>query len=603
MKSTFPLLITFLLLSLGLHAQVSWYNNDGTLRMWRQFKIDPALVEVSNTISREATPILLENMETPLQALEMKVSGAGIVEITYEKNKSFDANATFASYGYLKRMFLKSSYSAADTIKDIFERYNIEGPIKIYIPFSLIMADNRGVLGESELKRYATDFSVQKTHSLAPTIVSGIKAMPRFRQFGKYFTLNTFFGMDRLAPNSDMTVHMPSSLRASRAQNFENPSDFEEFGDYPQRHFSFFGGLQAITHVHEGYDLNLQLIGENRSASFGVLKRNNFVLFPRIFLDARDDFRIAGREFSFKAKVGDMVQFDLRNRLGIYNLDAQGGDIQLNMGRLFLGFTSIADLSQHIGLRIQEVFSYRGGMEDIRLSDNYSLKVGLAGDFFIGLPEGSNFIIPHLYFNIDRFDGDLSFYGEAGYRYFNEGYFTGIQFVEPDLAQSTAAILGASYNFKKVAGLRLNHRLEGRYYGQSYNYNRFSIVPDYKENADNTGRYLYPLINAYRPFDQWAVYTEYQNQDIIALSWASTNEWYFTRMFSTYYNQEVNLIKASEEDAFTYYFYEFGLKFSPVEKFEIMLYLSNKVMNIDMSYQTFYQANAPMIGYSLRQTL
>ena len=413
-------------------------------------------------------------------------------------------------------------------------------------------------------------------------------------------SLIPFFGMDRLSPNTNKEVRMPDAIRLRRLLGSQ-----PVYTNYPQWHFSMFGGMATETELADGYHFRLNLIGEDRAGSYGVFKQNNTVVFPQISATISDTIRVGSIASQFDLLIGDMVDFRYRNGLAIYNVDVQGAVAALTFKQWKFEFTSITDLSQHIGLGVGEVYGTDLARQNMRVGQRYQLDIGIAADLISG---GDIFNttpgpIPHLYFNLRHKQKSLEFYGEAGHRFYTRRSFFGISAPPTTLTQRMAGLLGVSFDGKSQNQWRHQQRFELKYYGSIYNAQRTSVGSFYSSGTSFIGRYLYPLRNAYRPFDQWAVFTEYVGKNTAAFSWLSRNKCKLHKRFFWMLDLETIGILAQEETPFLYYFYETGLVFEPVTGLEALVYLSNKVMNLDVHYQTYYQSKQPLFSFGLRKRL
>ncbi len=112
-----------------------------------------------------------------------------------------------------------------------------------------------------------------------------------------------------------------------------------------------------------------------------------------------------------------------------------------------------------------------------------------------------------------------------------------------------------------------------------------------------------PSINAYRDFEQWSVYTEYQGFGLGGASLKADFTQKVYRAVSIQLESEALLLKATREQAFLYHFYQLGLKLSLSELLDFKLYFTNKLMNLDVHYQTFYQSESPVLGFSFHRLI
>lgn len=70
-----------------------------------------------------------------------------------------------------------------------------------------------------------------------------------------------------------------------------------------------------------------------------------------------------------------------------------------------------------------------------------------------------------------------------------------------------------------------------------------------------------------------------------------------------YIKYESLLIKPSSDELAIYNFFESGFSLKLPANSTFQLYITNKLMNLDIHYQTFYQAKTPVVGFSLHRLL
>lgn len=101
---------------------------------------------------------------------------------------------------------------------------------------------------------------------------------------------------------------------------------------------------------------------------------------------------------------------------------------------------------------------------------------------------------------------------------------------------------------------------------------------------------------------QWAVFTEYQGNDVSSagLLWNTTFK--VSKHFKTALDLDYLYVR-SDGEAFHYLYYTWRFYYQVIQNMRIGTFLSNKAMNLDAHYQTFYMLRAPAIGLELRRTL
>ena len=129
----------------------------------------------------------------------------------------------------------------------------------------------------------------------------------------------------------------------------------------------------------------------------------------------------------------------------------------------------------------------------------------------------------------------------------------------------------------------------------------------YFQNPNTVGRYLYPLMNYNNQFSQWAVYTDYQYQNIAGLELRANVQWQFTEKISAKINVESCTLfkeyKTQGKNPFTYLFFTTVIVYNAVKNINIGLELGNKTMNLDNHYQSFYMCKQPLIDFYIRKEL
>jgi hypothetical protein len=63
---------------------------------------------------------------------------------------------------------------------------------------------------------------------------------------------------------------------------------------------------------------------------------------------------------------------------------------------------------------------------------------------------------------------------------------------------------------------------------------------------------------------------------------------------------DLNYIKPERNDGFLYPFYDIGLGWEPVKDVSMMISLTNRAMNLDKSYPTYYLYRTPAEAITLR---
>jgi len=152
--------------------------------------------------------------------------------------------------------------------------------------------------------------------------------------------------------------------------------------------------------------------------------------------------------------------------------------------------------------------------------------------------------------------------------------------------------------------------VNARIYGENFNVNFFNGATRFRDKSNPNlfgnyqGDFLYPLINTFRPFEQWSVYTEYLNSRLSAFSIQLTGKKNVFKSIYTKVDLETNAIFSQQHSDHLYFFGEVGLGLELPGQINFEVYITNKLMNLDVHFQTFYQNKTPVLGFSIiRQVL
>lgn len=405
------------------------------------------------------------------------------------------------------------------------------------------------------------------------------------------------FGADRLFPSDNRNIYLPKSIQSLRSINSPLGLNFDKYTDIPQFHASVFAGLLMRANFAKGYNLNLDIISEDRSQSLGSLNLKKVIIYPRIYGTIEDNFSFFNLPFSFVARIGDLLKYENNHGLTFNNIDVQGLNIKLKQKNWWLSYSLIGDLSRHIGLNIGEVYSVKVGYNK-RRDNGYQIELGGSLDQFVLNTKSAPLKnVLALFGNVRK--NQVNYFAEVAYK------------IQPladtlNFYSSTGGVFGfeCMESRKKV---KWHLKLKARYYGISFNDDFINRAVRYRDlspptlNSNFVGDYLYPLINTYRDFDQWSVYTEYQNDQVISASFLLKVERKLYQNLFYKIDFEANLIASKFQSSGLYTFYSTGFKYRMPGEIFFELYISNKVMNLDVHYQTFYQAQQPIFGFSIKR--
>ncbi len=405
--------------------------------------------------------------------------------------------------------------------------------------------------------------------------------------------------------NTNKSIYLPSNIRTLR-QKGHNTSllhlPFNQLTDVPQYHASTFVGLLTKVSIKKGYDLSFDLFSENRGASFGTLRLDKVTIYPKIYLHLVDTINILNQKIGVEVDLNDMNKYQLNEGLGINNIDVQGEIFKLSWKNWQYQYTQIWDLSQHINLNINELFSHKISYIK-RIDIDNSHKIGISYDNHLMFKVLDNENINKISFFIKKEIKKHQFYTEVSIRFSD----TNNTITIPH--HNTAALVGYEYKVKQKKHT-WNFKAKGRYFGNNYNSNftgngfpkyrnpRFNIT-----HNNSVGDYLYPLINTYNRFDQWSVYTDYQGIRLVSIALFSNSEVQLYKNWWVMADIETNFIGAEDTDNAFYFFYKTGVVFKMPYDTRFETYITNKIMNLDIDYQSFYQSINPLFGFSVNRII
>jgi hypothetical protein len=373
-----------------------------------------------------------------------------------------------------------------------------------------------------------------------------------------------------------------------------------ELTDQPHEHGAMFTNFSAKASFREGYDFYTNLLLEYRGQSYGANDLNNAVVFPQFYGRLADSIQLGAHPLAISLHIGDLFQYRLNQGLQVYNVDLQAVILNLQYRSLHFEVVHIPDHSRGIGVGMEELFSFNTGWAYRTHRFNFSFD--LNSNFPFNLPEYSR-TLPNRYYT------HLSFDYKYQWNPNNYGYLQiGTRNIEGGFSAETAAALIGAQIETSLDKLQLQFNPEVRYYSRLYNLGYFTPDNFFRDNAisehyaNTVGRFLYPLKNYYYSFNQWAVFTEYQNQDVLGLSGNFKADYKINDKLGLLL--ELDYLGIGREKAlFNYLFYTWNFYYQPMPGLYIRTLFTNKAMNLDAHYQTFYMLRTPSIGLEMRKVL
>lgn len=391
---------------------------------------------------------------------------------------------------------------------------------------------------------------------------------------------------------------------------YGNPVEprFEKVTDEPFRHAAFYTLLSSKAELYDKYSIDLDLLFEHRGISYGIYSTDNIVAYPYYKFGLDDDINILNQKFEIKAEIGSFRNVKVHQGLKIYNIDFQGADASITWRNLKLQFIHIGDLGNGIGLGLDELY-------------DYSLGYKVNTNFQLGFSFTKNYYSPtnkYDLFSINQLDLDTNFMGN--FRYHNAGawleynvrnsFNVYAQFdvrTAPfyNLQDNSGILLGFQKDIKGQ-NYSITFNSEFRYYGWTYNYGHRDTTVFFRKSpqreefhySNTVGDNLYPLMNFNNNFSQWAIYTDYQYQNIAGLEFrVSFDKQIYKRFYWLGNFESCTLFKEYSEKPFNYIFYDSHISYRVDNFFEIGYGISNKAMNLDKHYHTFYMRQTPVSDF------
>ncbi|MBV6646116.1 MAG: hypothetical protein KI790_11745 [Cyclobacteriaceae bacterium] len=343
--------------------------------------------------------------------------------------------------------------------------------------------------------------------------------------------------------------------------------------DNPFFHGSYFFRLGGQFVYDSTLHVTMAANMEQRGFSDGRFSSNTFntySYFNAWYLKKRG-------KLSYLLQVGDFWDMRLYEGLTFYNLQTQSAIFKLKYGPFYFKYAVIGDLLIGIGLGIDDVYDYSFGLEKLKL-----LSESMHLDMRMG-------------YSHNRRSASGGFWNLST-------RFTYKDQVEIYSQYSThetggALLVGLDLTKKEISRFTYNVSVDFRNYSSGFNSGYINNV--YYRNpgagssfTNSTARAFVPLEFYERPFGQWAVFTEYQGRNVRGFSLKGALSYNLFRKTFVQTKLDLNWINTKEESVL-YPFYSIGLGDKPAKDIEIMLELTNRVLNLDKHYPTLYASKTP----------
>ncbi len=336
---------------------------------------------------------------------------------------------------------------------------------------------------------------------------------------------------------------------------------------------------------------------DHRGASWGPYNTENIALLPRFHGEYSDWKRLKnGDSVRLFGKMGYLENYRNFEGLVLYNIDVQGFFAGVQYGKVILSSHRVGDLIRGYGLGIDGMTSYQVEVRDLKGMGAWKtdLKAGLQK--MIGYPAtGGDEQLLHT--SVAWHKDKLRVYSEFAYR--NSSFPAG---------NRNALLIGFTDSLR-FGKWKMNWRGEYRYYGGGFNYQfRNESATHFRDvnrgaGSNLIGTSVYPMSFYGRSFSQWAVFTEYDKPSVQGLSLFGSIAYPVGKNIDAFADFDLNYLLAHGEDPFVYPFYNSGVKMYAMRNTYLALSVTNKTMNLDKHYTTYYYVTKQLLQLELRRTL
>jgi hypothetical protein len=377
---------------------------------------------------------------------------------------------------------------------------------------------------------------------------------------GTYYQTNT----------GDRSVRLPEYFLA------KEPSYIT---DNPLFHGAMYNDLALRVAAGQSIALDLHLIAEHRGQSYGVFNTKEMIVFPRALFSIDTSITINSERIVFGGSVGDYSDMRLHEGLLWDHFDSQGSRWHVGWRYVSLTYNKIADASYGIGLNIGDADDFILAVQGIPVYPGLDASASIGPTVFSGVRGSSMFRSD---FGNEAWNYALALdYGAIARVY---GQYAVRDHV---IGDGGAVLVGARIRVEH-ADLSLACTGEFRRYGAEFNRDFIAQNVLYRTPNNTIGEFLYPLSLLERPFSQWAVYTEYQGLDVRAFVFQLEGHLHLWHGFGISTTLDITAVHAGDLPSFTYPFYDIGIEWSPFKGLRLLMSKTNKGMNLDKHYPTYY---------------
>ena len=406
-------------------------------------------------------------------------------------------------------------------------------------------------------------------------------------------------------------IYLPTLLpeRRQTQKNLRNTWELNnaiQGTDNPLYHGAGYFTLHSRWDVDEHFYALASITGELRGESYGMFNTKNTFMFPQYRLCYEDTLLINKKRLIYKAQLGNFNNIRFAEGLMLYNIDVQALRLNISYRRFSFDMIYVGDLFESIGLNVDDAWHSFVYYTTPKYKKYGYLKLGAGFCYNKSVPNEPPFTtIPKNTIDLSAsyvLKKKLKVYTQISNR---------TQYTTNTL-QSYAGVIGASKDYQDDMVKIIAH-VEYRFYGSNYKqgfnnqdvYYRATTAGQYGGNYGNTiGNNLYPMRNFERPFSQFAVFTEYTNLAVNCYTAYADGIFKLYNKLSAQVTFDANILsinyfdgKSFTQSNFAYPFYKAGFRLDLARNTMMFVGISNKGMNLDNTYQTFYLYQRPVIEF------
>lgn len=392
------------------------------------------------------------------------------------------------------------------------------------------------------------------------------------------FLLNNISGQDSLTFKSSFDIELKGKHILLPSSNDRScfSCNNRTLTDNPFYHFAIYNGINHTLVINDKYTLLTGLYLEERSFSGGNNTLSNLVIFPKIRIGSKDTIKINEKLYKISIDGGDFWNEDLSDMLRIYNLDYQAVRLEASQRNHSFSFLVVADLSMNVGLNLHELYRLSYRYDHIKWQNSFFVDYN---QFFLNNKSTADFNVgDNLRYKISNHlqsetQFEIRINDEVG---FGKAFGSKLTWIKN--------------NFKGKFALR--------YYDKNYNFGYVSNKPQFRSGDKYIGEQLYALKNYFRNYNQWAFYTQFQNQDVAGIELGISNTMPLYKKLSYFYDIDINYLAGLDfNDQKLIPLYNLGFKIHFIKALVSEFSITNKHMNLDSNAQTFYASKKPYISY------